>query len=160
MVVAYINRRRRALEDEELGRVAREIRDALDRGGSGADDAHSLVGQLLHRGTAPVAAGVVIIPARSMESVASEGLDSGDARQLRASHRSGAHGDESCPEAVTAIGLDLPARRLVVPFETGHLGREERLVGEIKGLGDALCVFEDLPAVDVLLAGHIPGLFE
>ena len=44
-VVAHVDRRRGALEDVELLRPLAEVRDALDRGGAGADDADALVGQ-------------------------------------------------------------------------------------------------------------------
>jgi hypothetical protein len=59
-----------------------------------------------------------------------------------------------------SLGTHDPARVLVAPLEIGDLGVEEGVVVEPEVLGDALAVLEDLRRVGVLLAGHVPGLFE
>ena len=66
LVVARHDDDRGALDDGDLLRVLGEFGDALDRGGGGADDRHSLAGE---SGQAPVfvAAGVVVVPAAGVD---------------------------------------------------------------------------------------------
>ncbi len=151
LVVADVDRRRGALEHVELTRGPRQVRDALHRGGAGADDADALVGELLHERTAGVAAGVVVVPPAGVEGVPAEALDAGDAGQLRPVQRPGPDGDELGADLVAAVGADDPARRVVVPAQLGDPGREAGVVVEPEVPGDALAVLEDLGRLGVLL---------
>ena len=160
VVVAHVDRRRRALEDVELLARRGEVGDALHRRGAGADDADPLVGQLVHRRPDRVAAGVVVVPAAGVEGVALEVLEAGDAGELRHVQRPGAHGEELRRELVAAVGADDPRVTVVVPLQVRDLGVEQRVVVEAELLPDALAVLEDLGRVGVLLGGHVPGLLE
>src|SRR4029077_20548852 len=63
-------------------------------------------------------------------------------------------------EVVAAVGRDPPAPARVVPREPLHLGVEERVVVQTVLPADAPRMLEDLGPVRVLLARHVPGLFE
>lgn len=95
-----------------------------------------------------------------MERVTGKGVDAGNAGQLRAVQRPGAHGDEPGTDAIAAIGVDDPARGFVVPLQLADLCGEQRVVVETEGGGDALRVAEDLWCEHVLLAGHVPRLLQ
>ena len=159
-VVADVDRARCALEHEQLAARPGEVWDALHRGRPRADDAHVPVGEVLHRRTRRVAAGVAVVPSAGVEAVPSERLDAGDARQLRAVQRPGAHRHELGTHLVAAVGADDPAARILVPLEPGHLGRQTGVLVQVEVLGDATAMIEDLRGVGVLLGGHVAGLFE
>src|SRR6185369_10272325 len=113
-------------------------------------DADALVSELRHRRAARVAAGPGVVPAAGVERVALEALDAGDARQLRLVERSGSHRDEARADAITAVGVDDPARRRVVPLEQRDVGREQRVLAEPERLGDLERVRPDLGGERVL----------
>ena len=81
-VVANIDGRRCALEDEQLLGGLAQMRHALNGRGTGANDRDALV---LQAGQAPVriATRVGVIPTAGMEAVALETLDAGNTWQLR-----------------------------------------------------------------------------
>ncbi len=117
LVVADVDRRRRALEHEQVAGGTGEVGDALHRRGAGADDPDPLVGEADHRRAGGVAAGVGVVPAAGVEAVAGERLDARDAGQLRAVQRAGAHGEVLGPHLVAAVGADDPAVRRAVPLD-------------------------------------------
>src|SRR6266436_1372270 len=81
LVAAFVHRGRSPLEHVELHRVLAEMRDALDRGRAGPDDADALVPQLV-QAAGGIAAGIVIVPAARVEGVSLEFLDPGYGREL------------------------------------------------------------------------------
>ena len=152
VVVADVDRRRRALEHEQLAGVAGEVRDALHRGRAGADDADALVGELRHRRALGVAAGVVVVPPARVEGVAGERLD---ARGCRAASAGAA---ARCPWRRTWRVISSPRSvRMIQRWPSsshstvGDLGREERVVVEVEVLGDALACSKISGAMRVLL---------
>ena len=160
VVVAHVDGRRRALEHEGRTGVAGQVGDALHGGGTGADDADALVGQLRHGLAVGRAARVVVVPSAGVEGVAAEGLDAGDARQLGPVQRAGAHGHEPGPDGVAPVGVHDPARAGLVPLEPLDRGRQQGVVVEPEGGGDALGLAVDLGGRHVLLGGDVAGLLE
>ncbi len=156
----HVHRRWRALEHPERATVSGEVRHALHRSGTGADQRHAPVGQLVHRRAESIAARVVIVPAAGVKRMALERLDAGDARQLGHVQRPGAHADELRGERIAAIAADEPQRALGVPREVLHFGVEERLVVQPVLAADALAVREDLRPARVLLRRHVPGFLQ
>src|SRR5262249_22589314 len=125
------------LEDVEmLGRPA-EMRDALDAGRAGADDADPLV---LETGQIPVriAAGVIIVPAAGVEAVAFEAVDPGDAGHLGIAEQAGAGDQVAGSDLVAAVRPDDPALPLTVPVGAFDRGLEQRVTLEIIVAGDRL----------------------
>ena len=160
LVVADVDRRRRALEHEQIAGGAGEVGDALHRRCAGADDPDPLVGEADHRRTLRVAAGVVVVPPAGVEAVPGERLDPRDAGQLRTVQRAGAHRQVLGAHLVAAVGADDPAVRRLVPLDLGDLGRQAGVVVQVEVVGDPLAVLEDLRRVRVLLGRHVAGLFE
>src|ERR1700758_1649812 len=89
-----------------------EVRDALDRGGTGTDDADSLTGQVLQ-----LFAGVAIVPAAGMERLLTKGPDPRDAGELGLGLIPVGHGDELGPHLVTAVCPDDPAGTVGLPTD-------------------------------------------
>jgi hypothetical protein len=160
LVVAHVDRRRGALEHEQIAARPGEMGDALHRGRAGADDAHPPVAEPVHRSALRVAAGVVVVPPAGVEAVAAERLDARDAGQLRAMQRPGSDADEPGGEPIAPVRDDDPPGAIVVPLEPGHLGGQQGVVVQAEVTGDATGVLEDLGAVRVLLGRHVAGLFE
>ena len=117
-VGAHVHRRRRALKHQQLPAGAREMRHALHRGCAGADDRDAFVGELVHRRTGRIAAGVGVVPAAGVERMSFERFDAGNAGQLGHVQRSRAHADELRGERIAAIRADAPARMLAFPRQS------------------------------------------
>ncbi len=151
-----VDRRRRALEDEELLGVPAQMRNQLNAGRAGPPHQRdTLVGQFV-QSTVGAAAGVLVIPARGMEHMAGEVRDPPrDARQLRPVVGALRHHDEPGPDVVTPpVGADPPALRLVLPVQFAHLGGEQRTVVQPKLLSDVAAVPKYLGAVGEFLRRH------
>ncbi len=114
LVAAIVDVGRRALEDVQVAGGAGQMGDALDTAGSGADDRDAFVAQPV-KTAVHVSAGIVIVPARGVEGMALEAVDSRDARQLRAVKGSLTHHDEARADVVAAVGADAPASLRLVP---------------------------------------------
>ena len=153
----------RALEHVQFPGVPGKMRHALDRGRPGADDAHALIGEPVHR-RAPlilrVAPGVTVVPPAGVERMAAERADSGDPRQLRHTQRAGAQHHERGRQPVAPAGLDDPARACLVPGQPLNFGVEQGVVIQAELPADALAVREDLRAVHIFFRRHVPGLFQ
>ncbi len=158
-VGAHVDRRRRALEHEQLLCAGAEMRHALDGCGTGSDDADALVGELVEA-TVGVAAGVVVVPSTGVERVTLEGGDAVDAGKLRTMQWPARHHDVARSHRVTAIGGDDPPMVGVVPTHAGHLGLETGVSVQVEVLADRLAVREDLGGLGVLLLRHVPDLLQ
>ena len=159
LVAPPVDRRRRPLEHVQVSGVLSRPGHALDRGRTGADDRHPLVGQPGHP-AGGVATGVVVVPPVGVERVALELVDAGDAGQLGPRRRTERHDDEAGLDVVAAVGRQVPALGRVVPVDGAHPCLEQRLVVQVVALADALGVLEDLRDVRVLLLRHVVQLFE
>ena len=108
-VVAHVDGRGRALEDEQVFRARAQMRHALHGGGARADDADDLVGEARHvpRG---IAARIAIVPAAGVKAVALERVDARYAWQFRPMQQAAGDHDETCAKNVAAIGRNDPAR--------------------------------------------------
>ena len=148
-----------ALEHVDLlGRFGQR-RQALDARGTGADQRHRLVLQVLERGLGATA-GVGVVPARRVEGVAGEVLHAADGRQLHEVEDAGGQHVPAARDGVAAVGVDQPARLLLTPFGAGHPGVKERVVDQVEVLGHRLEVPADLLAEGVALARDVPDLLE
>ena len=154
-----VDRRRRALEDVEVPCVLRQLRDALDPGRTCADDPHGLVTEVDHR-LARGAARVAVVPAARVEAVAGEGLDAGDARQLRLPVVAGGQDDEPGAQLVPAVGLHDPPGRHFVEARVGDAGVEQRAPVQVEGPPEVLAVRVDLRLEHVLHGGDRADLLE
>ena len=103
-VVALVDARRGALQHVELLGVLAEVRHRLDRGRAGAEDRDALVGELVEHRVVPLAAGVLVVPARGVELVALEVVDARDVREL---------GGVSVPPAMITKRARISSSRLV-----------------------------------------------
>ena len=159
-VVALVDRGRRALEDIEFPRIARDIGHHLYRGRAGADHGHTLVRQPGHRFAFGRAAGIAIVPPAGVEALAFEQLDPGQAGQLGDMQRAGAHADIFGGERVPAIGSHDPQLARLVPCEVGHLRVEQRIVVEVVLPTDIAAMVADFGGMRVFLARHVPGFLE
>ena len=155
-----VHRRRRALEHVEVFGRSAEMGDALHRGGTGADDAHHLVAQLVQV-AGGIAAGVVVVPTAGVEGVTLEVVDPGDTWQLGPVERAVGHGDELGAELITPVGLHDPTIGGFIPAQLGDTGLEEGIRIEVVMASNALGVFEDLWGEGVLGGGHdVAHLFQ
>ena len=157
---ADVDRRGRALEDVERLRRPREVRNALNGRGAGADDADALVGEPGHRRAERIAAGIGVVPAAGVEGMPGERLDARDAGQLGNMQRTGAEADELRGEDVAAVGADDPTRPAGVPGQVFDLGVEQGVVVEAEMPADAPAVRQDLRRMRVLLGRPMAGLLE
>ena len=151
-VAPHIDRRRRSLEHVEVTGVLRQRGDALDPRRPGADDADLLVTQvdhLLARGAARVA----VVPATRVEAVAGEGLDAGDARQLRLPVVAGGHDHEPGPQLVAAVGLEDPPGGSIIELRLGDTRVKQRPAVQVEGAAEGLAVGENLWLEHVLHRG-------
>ena len=80
-VAALVDGRRGALKHVEVLGISAEVRNQLYAGGPGSDQRDPLVSQLVES-AAGIPAGVVVIPARRVEHVPLEVLDSRDTGKL------------------------------------------------------------------------------
>ncbi len=135
------------------------MRHALHGGGAGSDNTDALV---LQPREIPegVAARIVVVPAARVKGVTLERLHARDARQLRTMQWAIRHHDETRFHPVAAIGLDDPARALLVPAQRLHLCLETRVAIEIELLADGTAVLEDLRRARIFLDWHVADLFE
>ena len=74
-IAPNVDGRRGALKDQKVVNRFRQVRNTLDGGSAGSDDAHSLVRQLVQ-----IAAGVFVIPPAGVKGVAAERRNSLDPR--------------------------------------------------------------------------------
>jgi hypothetical protein len=84
-----------------------EMRNALDGGGTGADDAHPLIRQL-----GKVISGVAVIPPAGVKRMSTEIRNTGDAGKFGLLQVSVAHRDEPRPDRVSVVRGDDPAGKL------------------------------------------------
>ena len=140
-------------------RTACEMRHALHRRRTGADDADCLAGQLVQpAGT--VSARILIIPATGMEGVARKRLDARNTRQFGPVQWAVGHHDILCREAVAMICVHLPAAMILVPVHGRDFRAEQGLVIEAVVPRDPLRMFEDFRRAGVLLHRHVAGLLQ
>ena len=150
----------RALQHIELPGVPGEIGYRLRGGGTGADDRHALVGQLVEHRVLRVATGIAVVPARGMEHRALELLDAGNPRQLGHVEHAAGHDDEARADLVAAIGAHPPAPDRFVPAQRGDQGVEQRPLGKAEFARDQPAVLMDLLAVGEALRRHVAGFFQ
>ncbi len=108
-----------------------------------------------------VAAGVVVVPPAGVERVPAERLDAGDAGQLGAVQRAGAHGHEPGPELVAAVGGHDPAGGRLVP--RAARSRSWRAGRRRRGRSGGRCAgrARRSPAAGTYFwLGTVPGLLE
>ena len=158
-VVPHAHRGRGPLEDVDLLGGAGELGHHLHRRGAGADDAHPLVGQGVHR-LGGAAAGEVVVPTGGVKGPALEVLDALDGGQLGLVQDAAGCDQKLGGELVATGGGDVPARHILVPHRCLNFGLEQRVGVEVEVATDALGVLEDLGGRGVALAGHVAGLFE
>jgi len=158
-VPPHVDRRRRPLEHVEVLRPLAEVRNALHGGRTGPDDAHPLV---LEPDQVPVGVTTRVgeVPAAGVEQVPTEGLDAGEARELRAAQGPDGGHDVARRHAVVTIGGHDPTGGLVVPAHPGDQSAEARVVVEAVAAGDRPTVLEDLGTVRVLLGRKVPDLLQ
>src|SRR5215470_5690107 len=94
------------------------MRNALDCGRTGADDADALVLQLAQVAVA-VTTGITIVPSAGVKGVALEIVDARYRRELRPAERSIGHRYVLRLEAVATVGGDDPALIAFVPAQVG-----------------------------------------
>ncbi len=135
------------------------MRHALHGGSTGADDADALVGEPGQTAIG-IAAGVAVIPATGMEAVAPEGLDAGNAGQLWPAERTSGENDEARADPVAAVGLDQPARLLLLPCHPRDDGLKQRALIEAEVTADAAGVLVDLRRPRVFAHRYVAGLFQ
>ena len=92
--------------------------------------------------------------------MAGEGLDAGDARQLRLPVVTGGQDDEPGAQFVAAVGREDPSRRRFVEASVGDAGVEQRSAIQVEGPTEGLAVGEDLRLEHVLHGGDRADLFE
>src|SRR5271163_3626918 len=107
-----------------------------------------------------IAAGVFVVPAAGVESMALELLDALNGRQLRTIERTGRHHHETRTNFVAAVGRDNPARRLLVPSQLAHIGLEQRVLIQIVMLCDTLRMLVDLRREGVFFPRYVAELFD
>src|SRR5581483_6834237 len=154
-IVLEINRRRSALENVELLRGLAEPRDRLHRGRAGPDNADDLVSELFQ-----IRPGVIVVPSRSMERMALEGLHPLDLRKLRFRQRPVGADDEARAQMVAAVGADMPHLLGLVPGGRGYRGLKDRQFVQIVTACDKLTVREDLRRLRIVARRHVAGLVE
>ena len=157
-VTAQINRRRRALKYIKLFRVFTHKRDTLNGGGAGANDGDALVGKLGEPAVV-IAAGVVVIPAGSMEGMALERRDTRYAGQLRAVSGAGGLNDKLRANLVVAMSGHVPMAALFAPLNLCNAGLKDRVVVEPEVFANALGVFENFGRKGVFFLWHDAGFF-
>ena len=158
-VGAHVDRRRRALEHEQLCRARTEVRNTLHGGGPGADDADPFAFEA-HEAALGITAGVVIVPPARVERVPPEAVDAGNAGELRPVQRPAGHADVAGAHRVPAVGPNDPAPVAVVPTHLGDLGLEARVAVQIEVVADGLAVGQDLRGLRVLLPRDVADLLE
>src|ERR1700722_14715541 len=103
----------------------RQVRHHLNCGRSGPDDAYPLVRESGH--AAPlVAPRVLVVPAAGVEGVPAEVLDPRNTGQTRLLYEAACADHEARGNPVVAAGRRYPAGALLIPFEVGDDGLEER----------------------------------
>ncbi len=138
---------------------AGDLRHHLHGGGTGADDADTLVRQLVH-GLSGAAARIAVVPATGVEGLAFEVFNPGDARQLGLVQDAPGQHQEAGREVVAPAGGHVPAPCLLVPHGPGDVGLEERVGVEVERASQQLGVLEDLRGAGVVLGRHEAGLLE
>ena len=108
-----------------------------------------------------VAARVARSPSGSCGTCAREGLDAGDAGQLRPAQRTDRHDHEPRGHAIVAVGRRSPS----APASSSHASAvtcvwKHALVVQAEVPADPAAVLEDLGAVGVLLGRHVADLLE
>src|SRR5262249_24219366 len=136
-------------EGVELSDSLGEFRNRLHRSSAGADDPDPLAAQI-----------DVVVPARSVERIALELLHAGDARQLRRGQDAVGQNDEARAHLVTAIGLDDPASRVLVPARRLNRSVKQAVIVEPEMLRHSLAVFEDLKARSEFHRWDVTGLIQ
>src|ERR1035441_659614 len=106
------------------------MRHALHRCRTGADDGNPLVREFVQGGAEGIAAGVVVVPAARVETMAWERLNARDARKFRDVERPGAHRNELGGEEIAPVRPDYPTRRWLLPLQIRDLCVEEGVVVE------------------------------
>ncbi len=159
LLVANAHRARCALKDEDFLGSPGQLRHDLHSGSSGADDADTLVGQLIHRFVWS-SAGVVVVPPTGVEGLALESIDPGYPGKLGFVQDSSCQHEKAGREPVATAGRHLPAQRILAPRSTGDVGLEERSRVQVERTSQQPAVLEDLRRAGVALGWHIARLFE
>ena len=158
-VVSLAHQRRCALEDVQLLASLGQLGHRLYRGGTGADDADALVGEVHHLlGGAPSRVGVV--PTTGVEHVSLEAPDALDVGKLGAVQHTTRDDHELRGEIVTTTGGGVPALRFIIPTHVLDLGLEEGTGIQVERATQQLAVREDLVGLHVLLGGHVTRLLQ
>src|SRR5580693_5180832 len=92
--------------------------------------------------------------------MASEGLDTRDARELGNVQRPRSYPNELCRELVAPIRAHYPPAGRVVPLQIGDTGVEQGVVVQPVLLADLVAVVEDLRRMREELTRHVPGLLQ
>src|SRR3978361_100003 len=100
-----------------------EMRHALDRGGTRADDGDALVGKPVQVAVG-VATGIAVIPPAGVEAMALVAVDAGDARQLRPVPRPVGQNYKAFFHAVVAVSRDQPSTIVFHPAQLADFGLE------------------------------------
>ena len=132
-LIAHVDGRGRALEDEELAGDLGQLGDRLHCRGAGADDPDALSMEI-----------DVVVPPRGVERVARERLHAVDPRQLWGGQDAVGEDHEARPHRVSAVGEHRPAAGRLVPFGPVDRGVEQTALVEPEPLGHRLAVLVDL----------------
>ncbi len=158
-VAALTDGGRRTLEHVDVLCGFGERRHALNPGRSSAQHGDDLVAETIER-LVGAATGVVVVPARRVERDASEILHPCDDGQLHEVEDPDGQDVPPATHHVAAVGVDPPARRILVPLSPGDARLEQRVAGQIESLGDCLEVCSDLFAVRVAPGRDVAELLE
>src|SRR6266404_1907282 len=133
--------------------------NALNRGSARSNDPDTLVGQP-HQAASLITSGILVVPAAGMETVAGEGLDAGNTRQLGLAENTGGYDREARGDAVFAVGRCDPACCLSVPIEASY--RRLQQSGWIQAIppGHHAAKFVDLRSLCIFLGRDVAELLQ
>ncbi len=124
----------RALEDVEMGRLGRDMRDRLDRRRAGADDGDLLAGEI----------DALMRPEARVVRAPFELVEPGEIGLLRRRQAARRHDAEARRDGLALLCPDDPAVARLVEHGLGHTGRQADVAAEIEPVGDMVDIFQDL----------------
>src|SRR5882757_862034 len=133
--------------------------NALNRGSACSNDTDTLVGQT-HQAASLITAGVLIVPTAGMETLACEGRDAGNTRELRLAENTRGYDREARGDAVIAVGRRDPARGLRIPMKASYRRLEQ--CGGIQVIAPAhhAAKFVDLRSFRVFFGWYVVELLQ